>query len=242
MKRVKIKTKQLIEAVKQRPPLWDRHHEMRLDRGINQMLWEEVAVIIGESEKILRPKFKSLKDTYRREWKKKRINQNYDTPWIHYKQMAFLSDQIIAKDIDLSNTPHIGDENIPKVEIVYETIDVDEASSATPPQVKTRSKNKNNQPNYQYTCNDNEAQNSDDTFCENNQQFELVNVRTVEEDAMDCGVVSNTTDTYQQTEDEDMCFFKSLLPHVKQLSSRRKLLLRMKIQEMVYKEVYSNDL
>lgn len=52
MKRVKVKTKQLIEAVKQRPPLWDRHHEMRLDRGINQMLWEEVAVIIGESGKV----------------------------------------------------------------------------------------------------------------------------------------------------------------------------------------------
>lgn len=54
MKKVKIKTKQLIEAVKQRAPLWDRHHEMRLDRGINQMLWEEVAVIIGESGKATR--------------------------------------------------------------------------------------------------------------------------------------------------------------------------------------------
>lgn len=157
--------------------------------------------------------------------------------------MAFLSDQIFAKDS--LNTPHISDENIPKVEIVYETLDVDEPPSARPPHVNTRSKNKNNQPNYQYASNDNVVQNSDDTFCDNNQQFELVNVRTVEEDAMNCGVVSNTTDNvhvYQQTEDEDMCFFKSLLPHVKQLSSRRKLLLRMKIQEMVYKEVYSNDL
>lgn len=165
--------------------------------------------------------------------------------------MEFLCDQIhIGGRDDSLNTPHPVDEQTAKIEIVYETIDVDENPSPTPPRVNTRSKNKNvePQPEYQYaselSSNDNGAQNSD-TLCDSEQQFELVNLRSVEEDIIDCSTVNNTTDhlnTYQQTEDEDMCFFKSLLPHVKQLSSKRKLLLRMRIQEMVYKEVYSNDL
>lgn len=45
-----------------------------------------------------------------------------------------------------------------------------------------------------------------------------------------------------ESEDEDMCFFKSLVPHVKQLSPQKKMLMRIKIQELVYKEVYSTDL
>ncbi|KAF9418651.1 hypothetical protein HW555_004617 [Spodoptera exigua] len=39
--------------------------------------------------------------------------------------------------------------------------------------------------------------------------------------------------------DEDIGFFNSLLPHVKKLGPAKKLMLRMKIQEMVYNTVYN---
>lgn len=41
------------------------------------------------------------------------------------------------------------------------------------------------------------------------------------------------------TKDEDIGFFNSLLPHVKKLGPAKKLMLRMKIQEMVYNTVYN---
>lgn len=41
------------------------------------------------------------------------------------------------------------------------------------------------------------------------------------------------------TKDEDVGFFNSLLPHVRKLGPAKKLMLRMKIQELVYNTVYS---
>lgn len=39
--------------------------------------------------------------------------------------------------------------------------------------------------------------------------------------------------------DEDIGFFNSLIPHVKKLGPAKKLMLRMKIQELVYNTVYN---
>lgn len=42
-----------------------------------------------------------------------------------------------------------------------------------------------------------------------------------------------------EPKDEDVGFFDSLLPHVKKLGPAKKLMLRMKIQELVYNTVYN---
>lgn len=42
------------------------------------------------------------------------------------------------------------------------------------------------------------------------------------------------------TKDEDVGFFNSLLPHVRKLEPAKKLMLRMKIQELIYNTVYSD--
>lgn len=57
------------------------------------------------------------------------------------------------------------------------------------------------------------------------------------------GDVLDTSDFLQSRhdsyfEDEDLCFFKSLVNHVKLLTPQRKMKLRMKIQQLVYDEVY----
>lgn len=44
------------------------------------------------------------------------------------------------------------------------------------------------------------------------------------------------------SKDEDVGFFSSLLPHVKKLGPAKKLMLRMKIQELVYNTVYSEPM
>lgn len=43
----------------------------------------------------------------------------------------------------------------------------------------------------------------------------------------------------EPAKDEDIGFFNSLLPHVKKLGPAKKLMLRMKIQELVYNTVYN---
>lgn len=57
-------------------------------------------------------------------------------------------------------------------------------------------------------------------------------------DTSDFLTPASRTESY--FEDEDMCFFKSLVNHVKLLNPQKKMLLRMKIQELVYNEVYGN--
>jgi hypothetical protein len=43
----------------------------------------------------------------------------------------------------------------------------------------------------------------------------------------------------QKAWDDDTSFFRSLIPHVKELSPKRKMLLRIKTQELIYNYVYS---
>lgn len=45
--------------------------------------------------------------------------------------------------------------------------------------------------------------------------------------------------TNEEPKDEDVGFFDSLLPHVKKLGPAKKMMLRMKIQELVYNTVYN---
>lgn len=41
--------------------------------------------------------------------------------------------------------------------------------------------------------------------------------------------------------DDSYYFFMSLLPHIRMLSAERRMLLRIQMQELVYKEVYKKD-
>lgn len=50
---------------------------------------------------------------------------------------------------------------------------------------------------------------------------------------------SASGDVPEAAKDEDIGFFNSLLPHVKKLGPAKKLMLRMKIQELVYNTVYN---
>ncbi|KAJ8707388.1 hypothetical protein PYW08_010640 [Mythimna loreyi] len=50
---------------------------------------------------------------------------------------------------------------------------------------------------------------------------------------------STTAEPSEPAKDEDIGFFNSLLPHVKKLLPAKKLMLRMKIQELVYNTVYN---
>ena len=53
---------------------------------------------------------------------------------------------------------------------------------------------------------------------------------------------SVSDDEYRTTKDEDTSFFESLIPHIKRLSPARKMLLRMKIQELIYNFVYNQEI
>lgn len=46
---------------------------------------------------------------------------------------------------------------------------------------------------------------------------------------------------HQKTTDEDLSFFESLLPHIRTLTPQKKMLLRIKMQELVYNFVYVNQ-
>lgn len=51
--------------------------------------------------------------------------------------------------------------------------------------------------------------------------------------------VGTSNEASEVIKDEDIGFFNSLIPHVKKLGPAKKLMLRMKIQELVYNTVYN---
>ncbi|CAK1595419.1 unnamed protein product [Parnassius mnemosyne] len=59
-----------------------------------------------------------------------------------------------------------------------------------------------------------------------------------DDEAQRSAAISEST---EPAKDEDIGFFNSLLPHVKKLGPAKKLMLRMKIQELVYNTVYSEN-
>ncbi|GLV38639.1 uncharacterized protein CBL_05638 [Carabus blaptoides fortunei] len=192
---------QLIAEVKQRRPLWDRNHELRHERTLIEALWDEVAVVVGQTQRIVKNKWKTLKDAFRKEAKKTINDLNYHPHWCYYKPLLFLYDQLRIDNAtdplneQSSSNSALDAEN--KIEFVYEDIQMPVENGTDVAGTSRKRK-------------------FDETSTDHmdNSEYQHRNMN----------------------EDEDLCFFKSLVPHVKQLSPQKKMLMRIKIQEMVYKE------
>ncbi|KAK9499455.1 hypothetical protein O3M35_002487 [Rhynocoris fuscipes] len=86
----------LIALMKPRPALWDLRNYNYNNRTLCDREWSEMAAVLGFEKDMVKAKWKSLRDTYRRELRKAKLGQK--SRWVHYAKMSFLRDAVEARD------------------------------------------------------------------------------------------------------------------------------------------------
>ncbi|XP_034830604.1 uncharacterized protein [Maniola hyperantus] len=134
---VKVSRRTLINIVlevQKRPCLWNPDDEHHNNRGRVAVAWEEITEILNVPETIVRAKWKSMRDIFKRELKKCKTNSQgefkYTGKWRHFQLMWFLHKNKDAKLVDydlkeVSNTSTESEDFI-KEEIVNNDGDMDE--------------------------------------------------------------------------------------------------------------------
>lgn len=212
------------------------------------------------SETVVRTKWKNLRDTFRKELKKMPVKRSGDgasswsSSWPYFDSMHFLKDQFTARK-STSNLPDdiIFDEGFnsqsSNVEILDRDVDspsmvdisqnlIDEPltsmpstsiPSASSPSVSNFSRKRESGVNECHTPISKKIKRK----VTNDLDVGTSLIKLEEEKIKMLGK--------QKKSDEDECFFESLLPHIRTLSPKRKMLLRMKIQQEVYNCVYGDQ-
>ncbi|XP_013193393.1 uncharacterized protein LOC106137160 [Amyelois transitella] len=212
---IDVDMNKLIELVQPRDLIWNRqlkghHNWYKLDES-----WKEIAQELGVTRDEARLKWKYLRDQARKEIRKQ------SSEWEYLPKLQFLTNQFNdyeANDLQDQDQDHDHDADY------SQDYDADQGSSyyiePPPPSVSVSVK-------------------------EDDQEFDEFDTKPVimETDFYDDddeAQKSANPDPNEPAKDEDIGFFNSLLPHVKKLGPAKKLMLRMKIQELVYNTVYSD--
>ncbi|XP_067623379.1 uncharacterized protein [Eurosta solidaginis] len=244
-----MKIEELISAVYVRNSLWDQNDDCHRNRFVLDKLWDEVAAQMGSTREAVRSKWKTLRDTYRKELQKRaKLNENETgnlarssnwtllRNWKYFTNLSFLRDQFEAGRNGKFEMIDSASDSQPFKRMRSE--------SPTIPVINQSEYRK--EPDTQYTsteyCYGSTPQNFRGIFLPLQKQqppYSKVEGADVTSTEMKPEQIKNVAKIDNAEDYEDMHFFKSLLPHVKQLSPQQKMLLRMKLQGVVYDFVYT---
>ncbi|VVC88926.1 uncharacterized protein LOC126970093 [Leptidea sinapis] len=218
---IDVDMNKLIDLVKVREIIWNRqlkghHNWYKLDEA-----WKEVSLELGVTRDEARLKWKYLRDQARKEVRKG------ESEWEYSSKLQFLVNQFFDNDDNEGHEDtYIPDYEIPDPNTNYYA-NLDEPSTAAVDEPDD------------IIVNDitvvNETSARDDDFDEFDTKPIILETDFYDEDEEPLRSASNEG----AAKDEDVGFFDSILPHVKKLAPAKKLMLRMKIQELVYNTVYS---
>lgn len=198
----------------------------------------------------VRVRWKSLRDGFRKEFKKVPKGMSGDagpassdySTWPHFKRLYFLKDQFTSRpssgdpstkqninlredqtetrdeELESSQFSELDGASVDILDIKVETFDsldsnVQQSTSSIEPFMTKHGTKRSHQ------------EDTDSATAET----ERPKLRVKE-------------DELNTTSEEDASFFESLIPHIKGLPPARKMLLRMKIQELIYNFVYKQEL
>ncbi|KAL0810125.1 hypothetical protein ABMA28_010925 [Loxostege sticticalis] len=211
---IEVDSTKLIELVKVREIIWNRqlkghHNWYKLDES-----WKEIAQELGVTRDEARLKWKYIRDQARKEVRKQ------DSEWEFLPKLQFLTNQF--NDYEGNE---VQDDGYPEPDF-----DADQSSSyynMEPPLPEPEPPEPTPEPV------------RDEEFDEFDTKPIILETDFYDDDdeAQRSADVPENCDP--SSKDEDVGFFSSLLPHVKKLGPAKKLMLRMKIQELVYNTVYS---
>uniref|UniRef100_T1H7P0 Uncharacterized protein n=1 Tax=Rhodnius prolixus TaxID=13249 RepID=T1H7P0_RHOPR len=243
-----------IGSVFLKKPLWDQKDPLHHNRFVLDKEWDDVAkqfnttkiryMTMGNKRRILesecgcegnvvRSKWKSLRDTYRKVLHKMPIPHSGDdgsqacwkSPWKYFETLSFLNDQFAVRSAG-GNLPATGTSRSSPEDI--------EESEESMPHSDT-----------QYFRTKAEKENSVVASAQTKRKrpSDKIGAALIRLEERKMELLEKTqAPKYPEPVDDDISFFNSLLPFVRSLSPPDKLLCRMQIQELVYTFVTnSND-
>ncbi|XP_049947986.1 uncharacterized protein LOC126456277 [Schistocerca serialis cubense] len=251
-----MNTEALIAAVYRRSPLWDTGSIHNRDRRIVDALWKEVAAELNCADcTAVKKRWKSLKDYYRCELAKvshtggEGSTTEATSNWPFFHLMSFTKRTIGSKYRPRSLEQQLFCEDSKQATVDSSQYDADEEtlkSEAKRRHIKTEF------PALPHFPDLSESTSFSDTIAHAPVSFMLPphkrsSRRRHHLDSDACADASAETKALSLTEREiqdvdsdELLFFKSLLPYMRNMNYSRKLLLRMKILELVYNEYASS--
>ncbi|PSN38145.1 hypothetical protein C0J52_23787 [Blattella germanica] len=95
----------LIHLIQERKYLWDQKKPQYHMRNVQMKLWKEVATEMKEPVEEIKKRWRNLRDSFRRELKKKNYEsksgsgRESSNTWAFFNQMTFLTDTMQPKSI-----------------------------------------------------------------------------------------------------------------------------------------------
>ncbi|CAK1546674.1 unnamed protein product [Leptosia nina] len=210
---IDVDMNKLIDLVRIREIIWNRQLKGHHNWYKLDEAWKEIAVELGVTRDEARLKWKYLRDQARKEMRKE------ESDWELLPKLQFLANQFFDNEgNDLGDDTYSQDFDAPEQSSSYYTNVEEEPAAADEPEVID------------------EPPIKDDEFDEFDMKPIIMETEFYDDDE---GIQKCASTEGEVTKDEDIGFFNSLLPHVKKLGPAKKLMLRMKIQELVYNTVYN---
>ncbi|XP_055682357.1 uncharacterized protein LOC129789536 [Lutzomyia longipalpis] len=246
-----------IEDIKNRPSLWHKDYPVRLKELQDE--WTEISICHGIPQRLLRQKWKSLRETFRMELRKiPKTNDNnfaispydFQSQWIHFKQMIFLAGNMRTREtleeaaskanMKLKNLN--GDDSYP-LEYVSPLVDSkellrqqlqQEGESAPSTMQKPPPKKKARYSAPSRVSTRPKVKPKSPTPKPLKTENSVPSPRTDED-------VGNVGNKFLNTQDDDYYFLMSLHPYMSKLGQVQKLQTRMDIQNIIFKRLYSEE-
>ncbi|XP_064116843.1 uncharacterized protein LOC135222639 [Macrobrachium nipponense] len=216
----------LITCVWQRPALWDKNDKMYANRNIVDKCWSEISGEMQYDETELRKKWKYLRDQFTVELRKyppgdAAAGDSQTPKWRYFKSLMFLKDFVKGR-------PATGNSSdVPSSEGQSDDVELGEEGMVTSPMhirdplIDVRTEISANNRSTKYLRTDDLRQG---IFDSERQKLQYL--------------LERSSRKRGREEDEDLLFFKSLLPHVKKIPDSKKLAFRNRIHEVVEEFVY----
>ncbi|EEZ98409.1 uncharacterized protein LOC103315139 [Tribolium castaneum] len=216
-----------ISEIKKRPVLWDHSNRHYYSKNALNDGWLEIAKMFDIEVYSAKQKWKNLRDTFRVELKKtKRYRSSDGTSrciWAYYEDMYFIKDILRTRRAPDPELPTASPEI---TEVANETIKTEKDSVTYSPSRLTDDASN-------IVIENVTSLHADSDVDTTNEQIDQRGVKRK-------WFKEEQTEGNEDDQDDDLLFFRSLLPFVKKLDQDKKLLFRMNVQQMLYDQLYNN--
>ncbi|XP_014216143.1 uncharacterized protein LOC106644942 [Copidosoma floridanum] len=260
---------QLIAEIFKRPALWNQKHVSYHNREVTNQVWMEISSLFKMPVPVLKAKWKGLRDTFRAELKKEQVcgknkHQRNRPVWIHFESLQFLKEQMVPRPSlwEHNNGNNVDyNKNHENGSTTNDSGDCQRSfSDSLSEHIVARSTE--HAANQDKNLKDESIPQRQVNFPVNESDEGEIMLQNISPEDVLLNATSNTNGLGMNGEgdsnssisippierfsshhcDDNYYFFISLLPHMRQLTPERRMFLRMKIQELVYEEVYKKNM
>ncbi|KAK9754640.1 BESS motif [Popillia japonica] len=228
----------IIQCVYMREEIWNPHHRHHKHVYILKKKWLEVAQELGKEVKEVKRKWKYLRDYFVKERKKviaAKSAENVEDicSWPYYNLLHFLNDVVLSDTSDTKAAPDIQEtvkSEITDIDIEQSTLFIKLNTQSSDHSCRNNISSQLELINAKIAKFENLNENSSVALEDISSQLELINAK-----------IAKFENLNENSLDEDLMFFKSLLADIKLLPKQRKRRLKLKIQELVVREVEASE-